>query len=259
MRARGRQPLRGGAVLKKGTPYDDDFFSHLHAGSLQSARAILPRVLELTSAASVVDVGCGSGSWMRALGELGVTDVWGVDGSYAPADVGTYGTFVAHDLRRPLRLSRRFDLAICLEVAEHLPAERATGLVADLVEAAPAVLFSAAIPGQGGTGHINLRWSDYWVSLFESHRWTCWDAIRPWIRTNDAVYWWYRQNTFLAADPTFESSLSRLPRLPAGVNASPVDYLHRSFKYDPNIADTARHLGHVLRRWAGSAVAHLRR
>jgi SAM-dependent methyltransferase len=148
MRARGRQPLRGGAVLKKGTPYDDDFFSHLHAGSLQSARAILPRVLELTSAASVVDVGCGSGSWMRALGELGVTDVWGVDGSYAPADVGTYGTFVAHDLRRPLRLSRRFDLAICLEVAEHLPAERATGLVADLVEAAPAVLFSAAIPGQ---------------------------------------------------------------------------------------------------------------
>jgi 2-polyprenyl-3-methyl-5-hydroxy-6-metoxy-1,4-benzoquinol methylase len=85
-------------VLTKGTPYDDDFFSDLHAGSLLSARAILPRVIELTGANSAIDVGCGSGAWMRALGELGVTDVWGVDGSYAPADVGTYGTFVAHDL-----------------------------------------------------------------------------------------------------------------------------------------------------------------
>lgn len=246
-------------MSKKGTPYDDDFFSRLHAGSLQSARAILPRVLELTGASSAVDVGCGSGSWMRALGELGVADVWGVDGSYAPPDAGTYGTFVAHDLRQPLRLSRRFDLAICLEVAEHLPAERAAGLVADLVDTAPAVLFSAAIPGQGGTGHINLRWPDYWVGLFERHGWTCWDAIRPWIRTDDTVDWWYRQNAFLAADPTFETSLSRFPRLPADADASPVDYLHRSFKYDPTIAQTARHLGQVLRLWAGSAVARVKR
>ena len=54
--------------------------------------------------------------------------------------------FQVQDLRRSFRLERRFDLALCLEVAEHLPAKAADAFVASLVELAPVVVFSAAMP-----------------------------------------------------------------------------------------------------------------
>jgi hypothetical protein len=63
--------------------------------------------------------------------------------------------FLPHDIATPLpeHLVGRFDLAVCLEVAEHLPPERAESFIRELCDLAPVVLFSAAIPGQGGTGH----------------------------------------------------------------------------------------------------------
>jgi hypothetical protein len=54
--------------------------------------------------------------------------------------------FAAVDLRQPLPADRKFDLAISGEVAEHLPAT----LVGTLTSVSDVVLFSAAIPGQGG-------------------------------------------------------------------------------------------------------------
>ena len=135
--------------------------------------------------------------------------------------------FIERDLAEPLDLERSFALALCLEVAEHLPPERAPGLVADLTALAPVVLFSAAVPGQGGTGHVNEQWSEYWVALFDAEGWSCRDAIRPWVRANADVAWWYRQNLFLAVGPSVEPAYTSFPRLAAVRPEHPVDYLVR--------------------------------
>jgi SAM-dependent methyltransferase len=210
------------------TPYDEAFFAAIHAESHASARAVIPRVLGLTGARSVVDVGCGTGAWSRACRDLGVPQVVGVDGAYVPAEHRGHVTeFIERDLAEPLDLGRSFALALCLEVAEHLPPERAPGLVADLTALAPVVLFSAAVPGQGGTGHVNEQWSEYWVALFDAQGWSCRDAIRPWVRANADVAWWYRQNLFLAVGPSVEPAYTSFPRLAAVRPEHPVDYIVR--------------------------------
>jgi SAM-dependent methyltransferase len=209
-------------------PYDDAFFAAIHDESHASARAVIPRLLGLTGARSVVDVGCGTGAWSRACRELSVPEIVGVDGANVPAEHRVHVTdFIERDLGEPLDLGRSFALALCLGVAEHLPPERAPGLVADLTALAPVVLFSAAVPGQGGTGHLNEQWSEYWVALFDAHGWSCRDAIRPWVRANGDVAWWYRQNLFLAVGPSVEPAYTSFPRLAAVRPEHPVDYLVR--------------------------------
>jgi SAM-dependent methyltransferase len=224
-------------------PYDADFFAAIDAESYASAQAVVPRVVGLTGARSIVDVGCGSGAWSRACRDIGVPEVVGIDGGHVPGAHREVGTeFVEHDLVEPLSLDRYFSLAICVEVAEHLPAERAPGLIADLTSLAPVVLFSAAVPGQGGTGHVNEQWSEYWVALFEAHGWTCRDAIRPWVRTNEQVAWWYRQNLYLAVAPSADGAYSSFPKLDSIRIPNPVDYLRRpdgDVMHPPGAAPTA--------------------
>ena len=108
--------------------------------------------------------------------------------------------FEAADLGNPVVLDKAYDLALCLEVAEHLPQERAPGLIADLVKAAPVILFSAAIPAQGGTNHVNEQWPSYWAKLFRMHGYRAVDALRPLIRSSKNVAFWYRQNAVLYID-----------------------------------------------------------
>lgn len=226
------------------TLYDSEFYAAIHTDAQSSARAILPRLIAMTRPSSVIDVGCGSGAWAQTFLELGIADVWGVDGSHVPHRYRRHGTFIEHDLCEPLAIGRRFDLATCLEVAEHLPGERASGLVHDLIDLAPVVLFSAAIPGQGGTGHVNERWPEYWIAQFESLGWTCWDAVRPWIRTDPAVDWWYRQNILVAVAPEREHLVRGMPRLHPSMLPHPVDYLTRTSKVDP----TLRGASHLVLR-----------
>jgi len=179
-------------------PYDTSFFDAQSTGSHKSAMVVLRQLHDLLPFSSVCDVGCGAGTWLRALREMGVDDVLGLDGAYAKPSLQVPSElFTAQDLTRPFTLDRRFDLAISLEVAEHLPPDRAAGFVQDLTRIAPAVLFSAAIPGQGGTYHLNERWQDYWVAEFAKHDYALHDVIRPRIWDQPEVELWYRQNTLL--------------------------------------------------------------
>lgn len=176
--------------------YTADYFRRLEGGTRQSARVVVPLVLEMLRPRSVVDVGCGVGTWLTVFRELGVDDCLGVDGDYV--DPGMLEIPVANfhswDLRKPLRLDRRFDLVVSLEVAEHLPAECAQAFVESLSLLGPAILFSAAIPLQGGTGHENEQWPDYWADLFSAHDFVAVDCLRPRVWKNEAVQWWYSQN-----------------------------------------------------------------
>ncbi|HUI20666.1 MAG TPA: methyltransferase domain-containing protein [Methylocella sp.] len=185
------------------TPYTEAFYEGQQDGSVKSAQVVVPIVLSLFPAHSVVDFGCGVGGWLKEFESNGVSDYLGVDGDYVsrqllkiPAD-----RFRPLDLRNVGDLGRRFDLACSLEVAEHLPEDRAKSFVAALVKAAPVVLFSAAIPFQGGTDHVNEQWQSYWAKLFAEHGYLAVDCIRPAVFGDSRVEWWYRQNILVFCLP----------------------------------------------------------
>lgn len=180
--------------------YTKTFFAGQVDGSNRSASVVVPLLLSLVSVKSVIDVGCGVGPWVATFLDHGI-DAWGVDGEYVdhsqlriPGD-----RFISRDLTRQLEIGKTFDLAVCLEVAEHLPESRAKGLVADLTALAPCVLFSAAIPGPTGTGHINSQYLPYWIELFASLGYQGVDAIRPTIWGNPDVEWFYQQGIVIFA------------------------------------------------------------
>jgi SAM-dependent methyltransferase len=185
--------------MQKASPYTAQFYSNQRDSSRSSAEAILPPILEAVQPGSVVDVGCGTGTWLSAVLSAGVTDVLGLDGEWVqPDSLGIPAErFQTVDLRQPISIDRGFDLALCLETGEHLPIERSAGLVSDLVGLAPVVLFSAAVPGQGGTDHINEQWPDFWADLFAAHGYECVDAIRWRHWADEYVEFWYVQNAFL--------------------------------------------------------------
>ncbi|MBI3812114.1 MAG: methyltransferase domain-containing protein [Nitrospirae bacterium] len=194
------------------TEYTDEFYRALREGAHKSARAIVPLVLEYVEPRSVVDVGCGTGTWLSTFREHGITDILGVDGDYIkkegleiPDD-----RFLSFDLRTPFRIDRQFDLVVSLEVAEHLPPECAGIFVETLVGLGPVILFSAAIPLQGGTHHINEQWPDYWAALFKLKDYIPVDLIRKRVWQNPDVDFWYVQNTLIFVR---RGSLKRYPAL----------------------------------------------
>jgi SAM-dependent methyltransferase len=181
------------------SPYNETFFQSHEPGARSSAAATVPLALQYVPAQSVVDVGCGLGTWLAEFAAAGVTDYLGVDGDYVDRSRLAIPPerFLAKDLAQPLEIGRRFDLAVCLEVAEHLPAENADTLVDSLTRLAPVVLFSAAIPYQPGTGHVNEQWPEYWRDRFARRDYVVVDVLRDRLWQNDDVATWYRQNLLL--------------------------------------------------------------
>src|SRR5207302_1340879 len=102
--------------------------------------------------------------------------------------------FLPFDLTRPLRLDERFDLAVSVEVGEHLPPAAAQTLVESLTRLAPVVLFAASIPHQGGIEHLNEQWPSYWRQLFASFNYEVIDCIRKRVWSDPQVQYWYAQD-----------------------------------------------------------------
>ena len=157
--------------------YTTGFFDELASRSLQSARVVLPWLFRWLEPARVIDVGCGVGAWLRVAAELGAGDILGIDGDHVdPAmlmiDPARFvaGDLIATRLRKVLRgrVEGPFDLAMCLEFAEHIPFYRAAALVEDLTELADAILFSAAVPFQSGVHHVNEQWPEFWAIQFRA-------------------------------------------------------------------------------------------
>jgi SAM-dependent methyltransferase len=192
-----------------------------------SAREILPIVLDLLRPRSIIDVGCWTGGWLAAARDLGVVDVVGMDHESTDRSKLKFpeADFVPQDLREPIRLERTFDLAISVEVAEHLDEDRSDSFVESLTRLAPVVLFSAAIPGQGGTDHINEQWPEYWISRFEARGWTVVDCLRAQLWHNERVAFYYAQNLFLFTDREW---LVRHPEInaAAGVDLGGLSLVH---------------------------------
>jgi SAM-dependent methyltransferase len=203
----------------KVTPYDGDFFEQLSARSLASARIVLREVFTAVPVRSVVDVGCGVGSWLRAAHEFGATRCLGIDGDYVDRTRLLVDTseFRAQDLENGrltsvVRGGETFDLALSMEVAEHLSSGRAASFIGEICGLGDFVLFSAAIPDQGGTHHVNEQWPDYWAALFDSQGFACFDVLRNRLWNEDGCDYWYIQNGLLFARRA-SAAAERLSRL----------------------------------------------
>lgn len=176
-------------------PYVHDEIVH----NPDAASEVLPVLFEIYKPNSILDVGCGLGNWIQVAKTLGVANVTGVDGSYVNRSLLKISEeeFVEKDLTKSFDLRKKFDLAICLEVAEHLPDSSADGLIESLTKHSDVIMFSAALPGQGGQNHINEQWPEYWQKIFAKYGFEMIDYFRPKIWNNPKIERWYRQNLFL--------------------------------------------------------------
>ena len=197
--------------------YDERYYAGHSTGSYESALVVLPIVFEqLGMPASILDVGCGVGTWLKAAQDLlGNVETLGVDHpqpnrSSSPPGSSKRGAklgapplliaeheFLGADLSQPLDLGRKFDLVLSLEVAEHLEAKFAGQFVQNLVRHGDAVVFSAAIPGQGGRYHLNERFPAYWIEQFATAGFTCYDTLRPRLWLREDLEFWYQQNLLI--------------------------------------------------------------
>ena len=151
--------------------YTNKFFKNHLAKSLSSAELIVPEILHYIQPKSVIDFGCGIGTFLSVFYKTGITDILGIDGDYVDRNnlLIDKKYFLPRDLTQPMIIDKKYDLALSLEVAEHLPESKANVFITSLCSASPFVVFSAAVPHQGGTNHINEQWPPYWINKFKEH------------------------------------------------------------------------------------------
>jgi len=195
--------------------------------NLSAPKIIVPVIYQILKPESVVDVGCGTGTFLHEFKNLGVEDILGIDGSWVDhKQLEKYidpDYFYAADLEYPLNLGRSFDLAVCLEVAEHLKEEASNTLICSLTSLSKSILFSAAIPGQGGQNHVNEQWLKYWVEKFKEHHYNYYDVLRPIFWNRSSLEWWYKQNMCLFAHDSITIDSKKFYKF----TGTPIyDYIH---------------------------------
>lgn len=160
----------------------------------------MPLILQLYNPKSMVDAGCAEGTWLNIAINSGVVNVMGYDSNWVrdskAADLMAIhpDLFYELDFEKPYADLQKADVALCLEVAEHLSETAGANLIKKLCRSAPIVVFSAAIPGQGGVGHINEQWQSYWAQLFAVCNYWPHDELRQLIWTDVRVQPYYQQN-----------------------------------------------------------------
>lgn len=179
--------------------------------NLNEPQQLVPVFLQFFDPVTVCDIGCGVGNFLSVFKSLG-KDVMGFDGPWANREIvskylsDSEFQIVDFELGFP-PVSKRFDLALCLEVAEHIRESKADDLIAFLTKLSDNIIFSAAIPFQGGDNHINERWESYWEEKFNNFGFFKYDLIRHKIWHNKNIQWWYRQNIVVYS----KNDLSKFP------------------------------------------------
>lgn len=180
--------------------YDGMFAAHVQQAERRQASAdkLIETLWRYVQPTSVIDLGCGLGFLLKACKTRGAA-IHGVDGDWVSPEDGLIPTSARQiaDLNLPYTTRKRYDLATSIEVAEHLVPDRSEGFVEDLCALSDVVLFSAGVPGQGGAGHINLRFQGEWAQMFQAQGYGCYDPIRRRMAAFDGVLPWLAQNVLL--------------------------------------------------------------
>lgn len=177
--------------------YDKDFYGEINDGAIASAQVIVPLVVDIFRPKSVIDFGCGTGAWLSEFVMWGVDEIYGLDGSDEGHGLIGDEEFELVDLAQPYEFDRKFDLAMSLEVAEHLPYESADTFVDNVCNSSDNILWSAAVPGQRGVNHVNEQWPSFWAPKFLERGFYCNGSFRYRFWDNRQVETWYKQNILL--------------------------------------------------------------
>lgn len=177
--------------------YSKEFFEVQITGK-SSAKEIIPILLKFVTPQSVVDVGCGIGIWLAIFREHGIQDFLGIDGDYVDPSLLEIPVenYYPYDLKMIIPPMKKFDLVISIEVAEHIPIEFADNFIETLTKLGDVIVFSAAVPFQGGTSHVNEQWPAYWIKKFAEKGYDPIDCIREKIWCNNKIASVYAQNMF---------------------------------------------------------------
>jgi len=175
-----------------------NFNHNIEAYNTKAANIIVPILISTFNPKSVIDIGCGIGTWLNVFKKNEVIDYLGVDGSYVDRTLLLKyieeENFYPFDLRNELNLNKKYDIVISLEVAEHIDEKHSDNFIKTLTNHSDTIIFSAAIPFQVGENHINEQWPSYWIEKFEKHNFFPHDIIRPLIWNNAEIEFWYKQN-----------------------------------------------------------------
>ena len=176
--------------------YNRKYYQSIEPGSSASASEVISVIQSFISPASVVDIGCGTGAWLAEWKKKGATEIHGIDGKHIRPEqlLIDMENFQIADLEKMIYPSRKFDLVTSLEVAEHISPDSAVNFIHSICQFGEVVLFSAAIPGQGGVNHINEQYPDYWIEIFKNENFSPYDFIREKIWFNKKIDACYRQN-----------------------------------------------------------------
>jgi len=184
--------------------YNPLVMRQFHDEAKRNAPIVAAAIIELFPLAKVLlDVGCGSGAFAAEFNRLGRSAI-GLERS-------PHGRALAQKQAvdcRDFDLSREtvtnlvgsVDLVYCLEVAEHLSSSLGRKLIEFISSFHKPVIFSAAQPGQGGTGHVNEQPMEHWINIFNQNGFS-FDAertgeLRGRFARSNAAYW-FQRNTIV--------------------------------------------------------------
>ncbi len=178
--------------------YDKNFYDNQVDGSVKSGLIILEYLFQFFKPKSMIDFGCGRGSWLYAAEKLGVERLVGLDGDWVDQSslLPEKMTFHQIDFTKLTADFGKFDLAVSVEVAEHFEEQYSQSFIERLSNHSDSIVFGAARPGQGGTNHVNEQEQSYWIDKFKGLGYQVYDLIRPAVWQNKDVEFWYSQNTF---------------------------------------------------------------
>jgi hypothetical protein len=197
----------------KTKPYNKEHYKWWNNPAVNSAKQIVPYILDCLPIKSVLDFGCAQGGWLSVFHELGIKNIKGLDGVW----VNTEDLLVPLESFHCINLEKyqhppteKYDLCICLEVAEHLDNKYSDALIANLTAASDIILFSAAVPEQGGQNHVNERPPSFWQKKFENQGFEQFDFLRDKYWQNDGVEWWYKQNIMFYSKANLRPKLKKI-------------------------------------------------
>jgi SAM-dependent methyltransferase len=208
--------------------YKDNFFEYHLQDSISSAEEIIPLVLKFIQPTSVIDIGCGIGTWLTVWKKYGLKNIRGVDGAYIDENslLIPIEEFKVFDLEQGYSSDEKYDLVTCLEVAEHISESSAKNLIHSLCKLSDVVLFSAAVPGQEGTLHINEQYPTYWINLFKQNEYIPIDCLRQTLWANKKVSFWYKQNIMFFVKQENISHYDKLKEEAQNTNIDFINIIH---------------------------------
>lgn len=195
--------------------YDKEDYDWWANPAITSAKIIVPFILENIPLESTLDFGCAHGGWLSVFQELGIEKIKGLDGEWVDTNdlLVPLESFQCVDLEKYQHPpTEKYDLCICLEVAEHLDIKYSDALIENLTTASDIILFSAAVPGQGGQNHVNECAPSFWKDKFREKGFYQFDFLRETFWENEDVAWWYKQNIMFYSKKDLCYNLKKLSK-----------------------------------------------